>query len=75
MIINKKFLLTMMKTIFYNLYIGNKCSLYTRGDEFMKKQLIEKLKEQDKELLSLLKQGHKKLIAQVITDYLSQRES
>lgn len=35
---------------------------------------LEKMRKHDKELLELLKQGHKEIIARIIKDYLSSRE-
>ena len=56
--------------------------LLNKGREFMQEQLKKKHKELrdkmrkcDEELLRLLKQGHREIILRVITDYLSQRES
>ena len=44
----------------------------------MRKQLdkkLEEIKNQDKALLELLKQGHRELILKTIKDYLQQNES
>ena len=60
----------------------NKCSLYTKGDEFMQEQLMkthdelrDKMKKYDEAILELLKRGHRTIITQTIKDYLSQPES
>ena len=70
------------ENVILQLYIEEQMFLYTRGDKFMGKQLIKKcdefcetMRKQDEALLRLLKQGHRKLIVKIITDYLQQPES
>lgn len=46
------------------------------GKQLIKKsdELIDKMRKYDKELLALIKQGHRSMITQVIKDYLSSLE-